>query len=125
MLMDTIQFIQDSDWNYDIAGSTLSKPTDGAVLSRFRCTRAMKIPTNANGSTMSSEVATTGITTYLLKKNSVQFGTCAFSAAANASVFTVTETSFAIDDEFTVEAPATADATHDQISWTITTRYTT
>lgn len=124
MLMDTIQFIENADWNYDIAGSTLSKPTDGATLGRFRCARAMKIPTNANGSVMSSEVATTGITTYILKKNNVQFGTCTFQAGLNASVFTVTETSFAIDDELTIEAPATADATHDQISWTITTRYT-
>ena len=53
MLIDSLRFISDlalvsgasvDNAAYDIAGSTLQQPTDGAVLMRFVATRAFVIP---------------------------------------------------------------------------------
>lgn len=105
---------------YDIAGYTLSQPTDAAVISRFRTPRAFTLPAGLTDSEGGSGVAPTGAVSYPIKKNGSQVGTMDFGAGSNSATFTMaTETSFAIGDLLTVEAPATADATHDEIAFTL------
>ena len=43
MLSDTLTYVAGADWNYDIAGSTLSTPSDGDIITRFTATRAMTV----------------------------------------------------------------------------------
>lgn len=125
MLMDTIQRLGGADFDYDISFSTLSTPTDGAVLGRFSVTRNFTIPAGLTNSIAESETATTGAASYLLKKNGTQFGSFDFGAASNASTgVAATATTFVSGDIITLEAPATADATHDLISFTVRTTAT-
>jgi hypothetical protein len=134
MLMDTIRVLdsaseikkQDgtSKWLgaslYDLAGSTLTKPTDGATLTRFSVSRAFKLPAGLVGSYAESTVAPTSSVTYTIHNNgSTALGTINFAAGQNIATFTMaTEQSLVVGDILTVEAPATADATHDNIAWT-------
>ena len=133
MLMDTMRFLdtagepkkEDGTTKfvcaavYDIAGSTLSQPTDGAVLMRFSVNRDFDLPENLSGSKGESVVAPASAASYPIKKNGSQFGTMDFASGINDATFTVTATSFVVGDILTIEAPATADSTHDEISWTI------
>lgn len=132
MLVDSLQFVADvaavpaADMNtnaYDIAGSTLQQPTDGATLMRFVVTRPFSIPANFAGSQANSSVATTGSTVYEIERNGAQIGQITFGAAATDGTFAdATEIgvhAFVADDIITVVAPATADANHDDIAWTL------
>lgn len=104
---------------YDIGGATLSQPTDGAVLMRFVAVRAYQFPASLTGSYAVSTVAPTALAQYPIKKNGSSIGTINFAAASNSGTFTFnTVVSFAAGDVLTVEAPATADATHDGLAWT-------
>ena len=131
MLVDSLQFISDvasvaganmSSNAYDVAGSTLQQPTDGAVLMRFVVTRAFTIPANYAGSQANSSVATTAATVYEIERNGSQIGQITFAMSATDGTFAdATEIgahAFAVDDILTVVAPGTADATHDEIAWT-------
>ena len=105
---------------YDIAGSTLSKPTDGAVLMRFSVNRAFNLPAGLTDSKAESVIAPTGQAVYTIKKNGISIGSIDFAASNNNATFTFTsQQSFVVGDLLTIEAPATADATHDEISWTL------
>lgn len=133
MLMDTITFLDsaeptvDESGNtaggsiYDIAGSTLSKPTDGAVLMRFSVTRAFIFRVNMAESIAESTTPPTGSPIYLLKKNGAQFATLTFTGNVGTFALAAQE-SFVPGDILTLEAPATADATHDSIAWTLAGR---
>lgn len=104
---------------YDVSGATLSQPTDGTTLMRFIAVRNFRMPVSLTGSQASSEVATTSSAAYPIKKNGTSIGTINYAAAATAGTFTFsTETDFTSGDILTVEAPATADATHDGLVWT-------
>jgi len=105
---------------YDIAGSTISQPTDAAILMRFSVNRDFAIPQVFTDSFAESTVAPTGSPVYSIKRNGVEIGTITFTV--NAGAFAAVEGSdhaFVVGDILTVEAPATADATHDELSWTI------
>lgn len=132
MLVDSLQFINDvasvpgasmSSNSYDVAGSTLQQPTNSAVLMRFVVTRPFTIPANYTGSQANSTVATTGATVYDIQRNGAQIGTITFGAAATDGTFAdATEIgahAFVADDILTIVAPVTADATHDEIAWTL------
>lgn len=132
MLMDTMKFLNSAGEAlhvdsskyvgsalYDIAGSTISQPTDGAVLMRFSVNRPFTLPSGLTDSKAESTVAATGSASYPIKKNGVQVGTIDWAAAATDATFTFSSAeSFVVGDILTVEAPATADAAHDGISWT-------
>jgi len=102
---------------YDIAGSTVSQPTDGAVLMRFSVNRPFSLPSGLTGSFAESVVAPTGSPSYSIKKNGTAIGSIDFTGNVAAFTFSTT-TSFVQGDILTVEAPAIADATHDELSWT-------
>lgn len=104
---------------YDLAGSTLSKPTNGAILTRFSVTRAFKLPVGLVGSYAESTITPTETVHYIIKNNGTSIGEINFAAGQNIGTFTMTtEQSLAIGDILTVHAPVTADATHDDIAWT-------
>lgn len=104
---------------YDLAGSTLTKPTNGAVLTRFSVSRAFKLPVGLVGSYAESTVAPTGSIHYIIKNNGTEIGEINFAAGQNIGTFTMaSEQSLAVGDILTVHAPNTADATHDDIAWT-------
>ena len=133
MLVDTLKFLDSaevvkSDGStkyvgaalYDIAASTLSKPTDDAVLMRFSVARSFKLPAGLTGSKAESLVAPTGAVSYSIKKNGSSVGTIDFASATNDATFTFSsEETFAIGDILTIQAPATADSTHDEIAFTL------
>ena len=66
MLFDTITYVEDSDWNYDLSGSTLSTPSDNDVIMRFKAVRDFKLPTNLAGSVAEAETAPSSATTFTL-----------------------------------------------------------
>jgi len=130
MLMDTVTFLNSAGEVkkvdnskfvggaiYDIAGSTISKPTDAGVLMRFSVNRAFTLPASLTGSFAESTVAPTGTPSYSIKKNNVSIGSIDFTGNVAAFTFAAQQ-SFVSGDILTVEAPGTADATHDGISWT-------
>jgi len=122
MLIDGISYVAGSDHNYDIAGSTINKPIDAAVLMRFIATRAFRLPTGLTGSQCESTVAPAAGVAYSIKKNGSPAGTIDFAISALTATFTfASDVDFAAGDVLTVEAPATADTTHDELAWTFKT----
>lgn len=123
MLIDGITYVTGSDHNYDIAGATIALPADGAELMRFIATRAFRLPSSLTGTRAESTVAPTAQTSYIIKKNGgASSGTIDFAIATNIATFTfASNVDFAAGDVLTVEAPATADTTHDEICWTFKT----
>lgn len=104
---------------YDIGGSTLTQPTNAAVLMRFVAVRSYQLPASLTGSYGVSTTAPTGSPAYPIKKNGVSIGTMNFAAASNSATFTfASAVSFAAGDTLTVEAPSTADSTHNGLAWT-------
>ena len=104
---------------YDIAGSTLSQPTDGAVIMRFQANRAFRLPTGLTDSAGGCDIAATAQADYDIQKNGGSIGTMTWAAAATDATFTFsTQIDFASGDTLTVVAPATADATHDGLQFT-------
>lgn len=104
---------------YDVGGSTLQQPADGDVLSRFIAVRDFRMPAGLTGSVASSEVATTSAASYPIKKNGTSIGTIDYAAGQTAGTFTfAAQVDFTSGDKLTVEAPATADSTHDGLVWT-------
>lgn len=74
--------------------------------------RAFTLPLNLSGSVFKAGVAATGSTTVTLKKNGGSIGTVIWSALGTTGAITfASAVSFAVGDIFTVEGPATADAT--------------
>ena len=122
MLFDSINYLSGADHNILIAFSTLSTPTDGALLGRYSVNQPFTIPAGMTGSNAESETAPTAAAAYSVKKNGVSVGTINFALGANDATFTMaTDTDFVLDDILTLEAPATADVTHDLIAFTIKT----
>ena len=61
MFMSTLTFLQDADWLYDVAGSTLSTPNDLDIITRHTVTRAFTLPQNLVGSQLDvADKTTTG-----------------------------------------------------------------
>lgn len=103
---------------WDLAFSTFGVNTNGEVVGRFRTARAFTIlGSQANGQAKAGAAATAS-TTYTLYKNGTSFGTVVFSAAGTVGSISVTQTSFAIGDQFMISAPATADSTLADIDFT-------
>lgn len=104
-------FTASNGWPYDLSAFYPGVLANSAVVLRHVAVRAWSLPTNAAGSALSAGTAATGSTTFTLKKNGSSIGTAVVSASGTTAAFTVTATSFAALDVFTVEGPATADTT--------------
>ena len=112
MLFDTITFVTDADWNYDIAGSTLSTPADGDIITRFIATRAFTIPANMAGTKIKVGVNPTTSATLTVKKNGTGVGTITINSSGVETLPTQAAVSFAVDDTFEIEV-TTADSIDD------------
>ena len=98
---------------YDIAGSTMSKPADGAVLFKFLAPRNFRLPAGLSGSVAQSTTAPNGAVSYAIKKNGTQIGSMDYATGSNSGTFTFSsDVDFAVGDTFSVEAPGTADDSH-------------
>lgn len=84
--------------------------TSGVEIYRLPLTRALRFPTDLVGSRGRSRVPATASTVFTLRKNGTSFGTATFAASASTATFTVTQTDFAAGDVFSLDAPATPDA---------------
>lgn len=79
---------------------------------RQKATRAFTLPQNLTFSLASATANATASTTITLKKNGSSIGTIVFALGASTGTFTFSAAvSFAVGDVFTIEGPATADAT--------------
>ncbi len=115
MLFDGIRYVEGSDWNYDVAGSTLSTPSAGDIIMRFKATRAFRLPQNLTGSQFHAEVApgAGGLTLTIYKNAGVgspgggsALGTIVFNSGSNTpdSETFGSDVDFAIGDRLEVEA---------------------
>lgn len=107
---------------YDIAGYTLSKPTDSAVIMRFVVPRAMTIKQLFDGAVATSDVAPTGNAVYSIQRNGIDIGQISYAAGATVGSFTDLEGAdhvFNAGDVLTIVAPVTADTTHDGLAFTL------
>jgi hypothetical protein len=64
-----------------------------------------------------STTAATASTTFTFLKNGTSFGTAVFAAAGTVPTLSITSTSFAVGDKYTITAPATPDTTLANISF--------
>jgi hypothetical protein len=88
------------------------------LLYRKKAQRAFTLPINLGGSFVTAVGAATGSTTVTFKKNGASIGTAIWSGAGTTAALTfAAAVSFAAGDVFTVEGPATADATLSDVSF--------
>ena len=115
MLSDTLTFVAGADWNYDVAGSTLSTPSDTDIITRFTVVRAMKIPAVFAGTEVSAGTNPTTLATLTVKKNGTGLtnGTITINSGGTVTLnASFAETSFAAGDVLEIEV-TTADGVDD------------
>ena len=107
MLFDTITYVSGADHLYDIAGSTLSTPSDLDVIVRFEAVRAFKIPASFAGTSfgVSSGSEPDSLATLTVKKNgsALSNGTITMNSGGTVVLGSVAETSFAVGDLLEIE----------------------
>ncbi len=103
MLFDTITYVTGADHLYDIAGSTLSTPSDSDVITRFVATRAFDLPANLAGTKVSVGTNPSATATLTIKKNGVSAGAITISTGGVETLPTQAAVSFAVDDILTIE----------------------
>ena len=105
---------------YDLAGYWQGKPANGATIFYLPIVRALTLPVNLGGSSAKSRVVTTASTTYIIKKNGSQIGTMTFGVGASTATFSfLNPINFTPGDILQIDAPATADATHADIGFSL------
>jgi hypothetical protein len=102
----------------DVAVFVQGKPTNAELVARLEVPRAFTIPASATGSQASARVASTGNVSFDVLKNGVSFATVVFNVSATGSFTMASSATFAAGDLLTITAPATADATLEDISIT-------
>lgn len=111
--------IQVNQTPYDLSAYVPGVPTASTDLMIFVAVRAYTIPANFVGSAAKSFVAATNSTVYSVKKNGTQFATITWASSGTVGSFSVQASeSFGVGDILSVVAPAVADSTHGNISWT-------
>jgi hypothetical protein len=86
-------------------------PTASAIILYTSALRTFTLPANLSGSIVKSLTAATASTVIDIQKNGVSFGSITFALGATDATFSTTATSFAVDDELKLVAPASPDAT--------------
>lgn len=99
---------------YDAHAYVSGAPENGEVLIRVPLARAVTFSANFAGSYANAETAATASTVLIIRRNGTQIGTVTFASAGTSGTFASTggaTQSFSAGDVFSVEGPATADAT--------------
>lgn len=105
--------------NYAIGGQCNDKPDVSQVILRHVAPIAFTIPANCTGSICKAETATTAQADFNLLKNGVSFGTLRFAASGTtASFIGVSATAFVVGDILKIVAPASQDATLEDMAFT-------
>jgi len=104
--------------NFDIALFVGRRPDPSEVVARYAFTANVVFPTGLAGSRASAGTAATGSPAFSLRRNGVEFGTCSFSGATG-SFSSPSGANFVPGDVLTVVAPASVDATLEDISITL------
>lgn len=108
MLFDTITYVTGADWNYDIAGSTLSTPSDATTITRFTATRAFSIPANMAGTVVSVGTNPSSAATLTVKKNGASAGAITVNTSGVETLPTQGAVDFAVDDVLEIEVTTAA-----------------
>lgn len=95
------------------------KPTNGQIVLRIEIGRACTFPINLSTSQASARVASTSNKSFDIKKNGSSIGSVVFNVSASGTFTFASATSFAAGDLLELIAPATADATLEDISITL------
>jgi len=97
------------------------KPAISACACPYVFVDKVAFPAQLANSAGRARVAPTGAATFILKKNAVQFATVEFSAGNPVPTFAnmASPVTFAPDDYLYVEAPATPDATLEDLGITL------
>ena len=105
MLFDTISYVAGADHLYDIAGSTLSTPSDSDVVVRFEAVRAFKIPANFAGTEVNLGTLPASNAVLTVKKNGTGLtnGTIQVASGGGVTLGSVAETSYAVGDLLEIE----------------------
>lgn len=103
MLFDTITYVAGADHLYDIAGSTLSTPSDSDIITRFVATRAFSLPANLAGTKVYVGTNPSATATVTVQKNGASAGAITISTGGVETLPTQAAVSFAVDDILTIE----------------------
>ena len=110
------------DAPYDFGVFFSGQPTSSQEVFRMKAVRAFTIADGAPGSTANARVESTGSAVFSVRKNGAQFATVTWSAGSPTNydgtwAFDVAaDESIAVNDELTIVAPSSADATLEDIS---------
>lgn len=97
---------------YDLNTFVSGTMSNNQEVLRFNARRAFTLPSGLTGSNADAGVAATASTTLTMKKNGSSIGTLVWSASGTVAAITFSSAvSFAVGDVFTIDGPATADAT--------------
>lgn len=107
--------------NAYLAGAMYNgKPTASVILLHHVVTRTVVFPSGLTGSQGKARVAATAQTDFDIQKNGTSAGTMRFAAAATSATFIMaSQTTFSAGDVLKVVAPATPDATLEDITFTL------
>ena len=106
---------------YDIATYCNGLPDISEMLLRFNYPRAVTLPANLVGSRITAAAAATATTDFILSKNGGSIATLRFAAAGTTATIVGmgSDITFAVNDQLSIQAPATPDATLADIAFTI------
>lgn len=105
---------------YDVGTFCVGAPNNGELLLRFNYVRAVTLPASLAGSRVTAGSAATATADFDVKINGASIGTIRFAASGTVATFIgFSATSIAVNDVLEIVAPATADATLADISFTL------
>ena len=108
------------NYSYDISQYFKGKPTSSQEILRFVLARTTMFNVDMLPSVGKSRIAATASTTFDIARNGVNFGTMIFAASGTVPTFVATTPPvFSAGDILTVTAPASADATLEDIAFVI------
>ena len=105
---------------YDIATYCNGKPDASEMLLRFNFPRQVTLPASLTGSRVTAATAATATADFTVLKNGSSIGTIRFAAAGTVATFVgfASDTVFAVNDQLSLSAPGTQDATLAGIAFT-------
>jgi hypothetical protein len=106
------------DAPYDLGMFYSGKPTSAQEIFRMEAVRGFTIEDGAPNSTGEARVASTGSVDFSIKRNGTQFATVTFNISASGTwaFDAAADEVFSAGDTLTIIAPATADATLEDIA---------